>query len=106
MASDIRPFGTGEGVGFYWVKVGEQFGPGYCELIAIDEIGNVTTASARLDYEEVALTRGEAVIQHLAPAIREANKDLEKRRANAPEPEEKPERLDPATAAFLADESY
>lgn len=103
--SDIRQFGSGEGVGFYWVRTEVQFGAGYCELVAIDELGTISPTPARRDYDRAAPTRAEAGLQHLAPAIRQADSDLERRRRELPAEgdEPKPEPLDPATARFLSD---
>jgi hypothetical protein len=42
---------------------------------------------------------------HLAGAIKEADRDLERRRREAPEQPPKPRRMDPATRRFLDDDA-
>lgn len=105
MASDIGSYGTGDGLGFYWVRVEQQWGGGHCELIAIDELGAITTTPGRRDYDPAARTHEEAGLHHLAPAIRQADADLERRRREMPDEGEAPPPapLDPATARFLSD---
>lgn len=101
--TDIRPFGTGEGVAFYWIKMREQWGPGFLELVGIDETGTVTSTTGHRDYDEAARTREEAVLHHLSPAIKQADADLERRRAEQPEQPDKPAPMDPATRRFYQD---
>lgn len=103
MTSDIRRFGASEGIGFYWVKVNVQHGRGYCELVAVDEVGTVTQTTGRQDYDETARTREEAALHHLAPAIKEADADLERWRAEAPA--EEPPPIDRATSRFLEEDA-
>jgi hypothetical protein len=49
------------------------------------------------------MTWGEAVNAHLAGAIAEADRALERRRREAPEPQPKPPPVDPATRRFFED---
>lgn len=102
--SDIKRYGAGEGVAFYWVKENDMSGP-TCVLVAIDETGNVTRTSGRREYDESAPTEADAVLEHLGGAIRQADGHLDRRRKqlNADPPKPKPAPMDGATAAFLSD---
>jgi len=104
MANDIRPFGSADGLGFYWVKSFEQFGNGSLVLLAIDEVGQITGTGARRTFDDAAYTREEAVLEHLAAGIKQADTDLERRRRakpSEPEGEPKPPPMDRATADFF-----
>lgn len=106
MANDIRTFGTGEGVGFYWVRGTSGVEGHYSSsltLLAIDELGNVTDTRTRATDDPAALDRAGAVMEHLSGAISEADAHLEKRRAMLKEnpPPEPPPIIDPATHNFL-----
>ena len=103
-SSDIRPLGAGDGTGFYWIRTGDGLGAGYLSLVAIDEVGTVTSLPIRGEFDAAAPTRAEAVEAHLANAIAEADRDLERRRRDAPEPAAKPPPVDPATRRFLEDD--
>jgi hypothetical protein len=100
--SDIRPLGAGGEKSFYWVKTSDSAGP--LALISIDEYGEVTSLPIRAEFDPAAPTRAEAVEAHLASAIAEADRELERRRRDAPEPEAKPPPVDPATRRFLEDD--
>lgn len=102
--SDIRPLGTGDGKAFYWVKTSSDPGVGDLSLVAIDEFGEVTGMPIQAEWDAAAATRAEAVERHLAGAIAEADRELERRRREAPKPPvEKPTPMDPATARFHED---
>jgi hypothetical protein len=107
LAKDIRPLGAGDGKGIYWIKEPPSL-PGaigcLC-LVVIDEYGDVQRTPIRAKWEDSAMTLAEAVQTHLSGAIAEADRTLERRRREAPEPaQEKPPPLDPATRRFLRDE--
>ena len=106
--SDIKKYGTGEGVGFYWTREAQQFGAPGLVLIAVDDLGTVTRTQARRDQDEAALTDGEAVLEHLGDAIKQADGHLERRRRKLAEnpPEAKPEPMSPATRAFFEDADW
>ena len=102
--SDIRPLGAGDGTAFYWTKAANHPGLGYLVLVSIDEYGEVTTTPIRAQRDETAMTRAEAVEAHLGRAIADADRELERRRREAPEePKHEPAPVDPATAKFFAD---
>ena len=105
MASDIQRYGSKDGLGYYWVKVQEQFGAGYCQLVAVDDLGDVTQTGVRMDYDEAAATTAEAVLAHLSDAAKDASSKLERRRQRMPAEDEKPSPppMDPATARFYYD---
>lgn len=102
--SDIKRFGAGEGLGFYWVRVDDYSGR-RCILVSVDELGNVTRTSAMTEWDAAALKESEAVLEHLASGAREATAHLERRRKlleeNPPTAEPKP--MDPATAKLYED---
>lgn len=98
MTDDIKRYGAGSGLGYYWIKRSSYPGGNYRSLVAVDELGNVTDTGTRADHDEAAMSEEEAVLTHLADAVAQADADLEKRRATLPEPEPKPEPMDPATA--------
>lgn len=103
--SDIRPFGAGDGTAFYWVRtVSTAVSGGHLSLVAIDEFGEITSTPIRAEWDPAAMTREEAVRVHLSGAITEADRDLERRRREAPEPDPMPPQTDPATARFFGDD--
>jgi hypothetical protein len=63
----------------------------------------VTNLPIQRKWEPAAPTRAEAVEAHLAGAIAEADRDLERRRRDAPEPKKTLPPMDPATRRFLGD---
>lgn len=77
---------------------------GYLILVAIDEVGNITPTGAQAEWDDAAPTRHEAALEHLAPAIADADAALERRRAKLPEPEPKPKPMDEATRRFYTDD--
>ena len=107
--SDIRPFGTNDGLGFFWIRKVSGFGGrqmyGQLHLVAIDELGNVTDTGNRRPDDEAAGDEGDAVREHLSAGIKEANARLERRRAELAEnpPPPAPDPISPATEAFLYD---
>jgi hypothetical protein len=101
--SDIRPLGAGDGIGYYWVAKGGSFG-NHLTLVAINEMGEVTSTGLHKAWDDAAPHESEAVIQHLAGGLSQADADLERRREAAPEPEPDPEPpMDMATRRFLED---
>ncbi len=107
MPKDIQPFGAGEGVGFYWIRQNDN--SGRCVVLtAIDELGNVDPTGIRSKWDEAAPNREEAVLEHLAGAVSEADAKLERRKAKLPEipPEPKPKPADPATDRFYSDDGW
>ena len=100
--SDIKRYGAGEGVGFYWIKERGQWGDDKCILVAIDEVGNLTRTGGRIDFDEAALTASEAVLEHLGGSIKQADNHLERQRRKLADnpPKAKPEPMDQATARF------
>ena len=103
MPSDIRPFGAGDGLGFYWIKSYEQFGNDSLELVAIDEVGHFKRTGTRKAFDEAAFTQEEAILEHLAAGIKEADASLDRRRRDAPEPAPEPPPMDRATRRFHMD---
>jgi hypothetical protein len=101
--TDIRPFGTSPGLGFYWVQEPHPFGGGSLRLIAISEVGEVTRTPRGEDWDDAALTQEQAVALHLRAAAAEADRDLKQRRKDAPEPKPEPPPRDPATERFFYD---
>jgi hypothetical protein len=106
--SDIKKYGTGEGVGFFWIKQEAQMGAGHCRLVAIDEVGNITRTPVGRELDDAAPTVAEAVEDHIGPAINQADQALERRRRNLAEnpPEDQAEAMDPATERFMLDPWY
>lgn len=109
--TDIRPYGAGEALGYYWVRRSTYAGraaSSTVELVAIDALGNVTATGVRGDDDPAAPTEQEAVLQHLGAGIKEADAKLERRRREAPEqePEKPAPRPDPATEKFFDDADY
>jgi len=100
--SDIKRYGAGEGVGFYWIAEDQQFGDVVCLLVAIDETGTVTRTTARRPHDPAAPTEGQAVLEHLGGAIKLADGRLDRSRRKLAEnpPPAKPEPMDQATARF------
>jgi hypothetical protein len=98
---DIRPLGAGDGTAFYWIKMSNHPGSGQLTLVAIDEFGEVTTTPIRGQWDEAAMTKAEAVEFHLAGAVAEADRALERRRRDRPELEPTPPPMDPATRRFF-----
>lgn len=101
MKSDIKPFGR-EDRTFAWVQRRAAF-PGaadYLELIAIDELGAVTSTHRTRPFDERATTEQDAVTEVLADGIAQADADLQRREAPEPPPKSAPP-LDPATRRFL-----
>ena len=91
---------------WYWVQTGDNLGrKAHLVLVAIDELGAITTTGVRQRFDEAAATRGDAVVEHLAEAVKEADANLERRRARLGEqPDEpKPPPVDPATRRFFSD---
>ncbi len=109
MSSDIRPLGTGEGKGKYWIKVPPTTlgAAGTLRLVLIDEHGQVEYTPLGMAWDDSAMTRDEAVEHHLRGAVAEADRILERRRREAPTPppESKPPPLDRPTRRFLDDDS-
>lgn len=103
--SDLKPLGSTEGIAYYWIQQ-HDYGSSHLALVAVDELGHVTTTGARSAYDEAAPTQQEAVLDHLAPAIAQADAHLERRRQELPLPELKPEPVSPATQRFLDDGDY
>ena len=107
--SDIHPYGSEAGTGYYWVRRSSAMGPyvnAYLSLIAIDATGTVTDTGNRMEDDPAALSEGEAVREHLSVGISQANAHLEKLRKAAPPPEEKPPPMSPETARFFDDGDY
>jgi hypothetical protein len=106
LPKDIRPLGAADGKASYWVKdpPGLPDAAGCLRLVLIDEFGTVHSTPMRAPWDDAAPTRAEAVEAHLAGAVAEADRQLERRRREAPEPEPKPPPMDPATERFLGDE--
>ncbi len=104
MSNDIRPFGAGDGPGYYWIRGESSFGGTGLELVAIDELGKVTPTGISREHDPAAMTRAEAVIAHLGRAAAEADAALARHRADKPEPEPKPPEMDPATRRFFQDD--
>ncbi len=66
----------------------EQFANNALELLAIDEVGNVSRTGARRSFDDAAYTREQAVLEHLEAGIKQADASLERRRRAKPsEPE-------------------
>ena len=109
MSSDIRPLGTADGVGKYWIKVpsGLPGSAGSLRLVLIDEHGQVESTPLGMAWDDAAMTRDEAIEYHLRGAVAEADRILERRRREAPKPppEPKPPPLDPPTRRFLDDDN-
>lgn len=107
MTTDIRPYGSGQGLGYYWIRQASSAGRFTSQnlaLVAIDEVGNVTDTGSRRADDEAAMTQEEAVLVHLAPGIKQADADLARRRKEgaASEPAQpKPQPMDKATRDFL-----
>ncbi|MEK6272972.1 MAG: hypothetical protein AABM42_10055 [Actinomycetota bacterium] len=104
MPKDIRPLGAADGKACYWVKdlpPGLRGAVGCLRLVLIDEQGEIHSTPMRARWDPAAMTRAEAVEAHLAGAVTEADRELERRRREAPEPEPKPAPMDPATRRFL-----
>ena len=96
----------GDGKARYWVKVGGGLIPGAAgslRLAVIDEYGHVELTPAAQPWDDRARTKEEAIQHHLRGAIAEADRDLQQRRREAPEPEAKPEPISPATKRFMDD---
>lgn len=107
MSGDIGTLNATPGKATYWVKdpAGMPHATGVLCLVAIDEFGDVTRLPIRSQWDDAAMTVGEAVEQHLAGAIKQADADLERRRRESPpEPEQPPKRVDPATRTWLSDD--
>jgi hypothetical protein len=77
MSSDIRPLGTADGVGKYWIKVpsGIPGSAGTLRLVLIDEHGQVEATPLGMAWDEAAMTRDEAVEYHLRGAVAEADRN-------------------------------
>lgn len=109
MRSDgITPYGQGSGLGYYLIRQADSYSE-YTTLVAIDELGNVTDTHLRGPADDAAPTRGDAIKEHLASAIKDAEASLERRRqklAAEPPKEPDPEPIDPATARFHYDPDY
>lgn len=104
MSNDIGRYGS-DGLGGYWVKRIGMFGPEGLEFVRVDDYGEVRGTGIRAAYDEAAMTKAEAVLDHLQGPIREADTVLKRRKAERPEPEPKPP-SDPATDRFLDDGDY
>lgn len=106
-ARDIRPFGTADGKTSYWVKypAGLPGSVGCLALVVVDELGRVHPTPMRAKWDDAAPTKAEVVQAHLAGSVADADRDLERRQREAPEPEEKPPPMDPATQRFFNDDS-
>src|SRR3954454_19657185 len=102
-ATDIKRFGTSDGKARSWIKQPSPWGPGRLRLAVIDEFGNVETTPAEAEWDEAAMIREEAIRAHLAAGIAEADRQLDKRRREAPKQPPKPPRMDPATRRFFSD---
>lgn len=101
MTNDIQPLGATPGRGWFWIKEHAQFGQSALRLISIDDAGEIATTVVMTDYDEAARTKGEALAAHLTDGIAEADRDLEQRRKDAPEPKPKPDVPDEATRRFM-----
>ena len=100
--SDIRPLGAAQGVGYYWIQELGQVGA-CLRLVAINELGEVTRTSLGGKWSEAALTEHEAITRHLGAGIAQADAELSKREADAPEPAEPPPAMDRPTRRFFKD---
>ncbi len=108
MSSDIRPLGTGEGKGKYWIKVQPtMLSAGSLRLVLIDEHGQVEQTPLGAPWDDAAFTKDEAIQHHLRGAVAEADRILERRRREAPKPppEPKPPPMDRPTRRFVDDDS-
>lgn len=106
MITDISPLNQGAGKATYWIKeaAGMPQAAGVLRLVAIDEAGDVTRLPIRAEWDDAAMTQAEAVEQHLAGAIKQADADLERRRREKPaEPEPREPAPDRPTQRWLAD---
>ena len=105
--SDIRPLDSSDGsAGYYVQRNSGSFGDSYLRYVVIDQWGRVEDTPVCKAFDPAAMTEEQAVIQHLSKtgALARAEADLERRRREAPEPEEPSEPpLDPATQRFLHD---
>lgn len=106
MTKDIRPLGATDGKASYWVKESGWLNgsAGHLRLVVIDEAGHVEATPTCADWDDAAMTRAEAIEAHLAGAIKQADRQLERRRREAPEPTPKPEPMSPATQRFYSDD--
>ena len=106
MSGDIKPRGGGEGKGRYWIKQEASLpkAVGSLRLVVIDETGKVEYTPLAQPWDDRALTKAEAVQAHLRGAVAEADRDLERRRRDAPpSPEKRPPPPDRATQKFFED---
>ncbi|HLM26750.1 MAG TPA: hypothetical protein VK304_07275 [Thermoleophilaceae bacterium] len=103
--SDIRPLGAGDGIGRYWIKQspGLPGAVGSLRLVLVDEAGKTEYTPLAAPWDDAAMTKDEAVQAHLRGAVAEADRDLERRRREAPALPEKPSPPDRATQRFLDD---
>ena len=108
MSSDIRPLGTAEGTGKYWIKFpsGIPGGAGVLRLVLIDEHGQVEHTPLGAPWDDAAMTKDEAIQHHLRGAVAEADQILERRRREAPQqpPQPQPALPDLPTRRFLDDD--
>jgi hypothetical protein len=98
---DIRPLGAGDGKAFYWVQTSSHPGGSALQLVAVDEVGEVTRMPIRAGFDAAAPTLAEAVEAHLGRAIADADRELERRRREAPEPEPHPSIDEPGDGPVL-----
>lgn len=104
--SDIRPYGSPEGVAYYWIRRVDGIGgrlSGHLALVAIDASGNVHDTRQRAEDDPAALSEGETVLEHLSSAVSQADSNL-KRRPPAEDDPPRPPPMDPATARFFNDD--
>ena len=103
--SDIKPRGSVDGKGRYWIKHGSGIpgAQGSLRLVLIDDAGNVELTPVGLPWDDAAMTKDEAIQHHLRGAVAEADQVLERRRRDAPPapPEPKPPPVDAPTRRFL-----
>jgi hypothetical protein len=104
VTTDIRPYGTGDGKGSYWVKRGSMFGWGTLVLVVIDEYGEVQETPMRGPWDPDAPTQEQAVEAHLAGLVKQADRQLERFRQDQPPKPPEPPPLDYATRKFLSDD--
>lgn len=107
MSKDIGTYGAGQDLVYYWIRSVSGMGryvTGSLHLVAIDELGRVTDTHSRRPDDESALSEEEAVLDRLAPAIKQADADLERRRKEKPtEPKPEQPTMDVATRRFMED---